>query len=406
MAESRFVSPARLAAARALLAVDDGSHADEALARLAPGDSADRSMTWNLVLGVLRNRPELDALITKVAKRPLWSLEPTVRVLLWIGLYELRHTRVPPHAAVDQAVEASRKLKVGHASGLVNAVLRRQQGLVVDDQLGHPTWVSARWRARYGADADTWMKANNQPAPIHIVAKEDPSGVAAAFQHRGVVLVPAGEGVFRLPSSSGAMEALPGYEEGQWWVMDPSAVAVADLVPPGAGRVLDTCAAPGGKSFRISSRGTSGYRPVLATDVLAERLGKLKEGAQRLGLPVEARQHDWSLAPLQETFEAVIVDAPCTSLGLLRRHPDLRWRREEKDIYAAAQRQKKILRHAAACVAPGGVLVYAVCSPEPEEGPQVVATLGWPVEEVFCNAPALDGQDAFWGCRLRRPEGS
>jgi 16S rRNA (cytosine967-C5)-methyltransferase len=261
-----------------------------------------------------------------------------------------------------------------------------------------------RWRARYGEAADRWMEANNAPAPVYLVAKEDPSGVAREFQHRGVALAPVGPDAFRLPDGAGAIEELPGFEEGRWWVMDPAALAVADLVgalAPGT-EALDACAAPGGKSFRLASRGAR----VFSTDLDEARLARVQEGAERLDLPVWAEIHDWTVAPLPRTFPVVLVDAPCTGLGTLRRHPDIRWRRRPEDIAAAAARQRAILANAAKCVAPGGVLVYAVCSPEPEEGPAVAATLGWPIEAVFDNAPAGGGEDAVWGCRMRAPGGA
>lgn len=396
-------NPGRVAAARALLAVDAGEHAEEALARLAPADPADRALAWSLVFGVLRRRPELDAAITTVARRAVRNLDPGVLATLRVGTYERRHTRVPPHAATAQAVEVARALSLAHAAGFVNAVMRRVAEVEVppDARLGHPEWLAARWRARYGAAADAWMAANNQPAPLWIVARDDAAGVARAFQHQGVTAVPhALPGVLRV-EGGGPVPELPGFAEGRWWVMDPAAVAVADLVTPLApgDRVLDACAAPGGKSFRLASRGAA----VTATDLDAERLGRVREGAARLGLPMETLVHDWSVGPLDGAWDAVLVDAPCTALGLLRRHPDIRWRRRPEDIPAAALRQRRILAHAARCVRPGGALVYAVCSPEPEEGPEVVATLGWTVEAVHEDAPATDGRDAFWGARLRAP---
>jgi 16S rRNA (cytosine967-C5)-methyltransferase len=235
---------------------------------------------------------------------------------------------------------------------------------------------------------------------VDLVAKEDAAGVARAFQHLGIVLVPVGEGVFRVPEGAGSPAEWPGHAEGSWWVMDPAAVAVADLCGDVEGlEVLDTCAAPGGKSFRLASRGAR----VLATDSDETRLARLREGATRLGLPVEARLHDWTTAPLEARFPVVIVDAPCSGLGVVRRHPDIRWRRQETDLEAYADRQRQLLAHAARCVAPGGVLVYAVCSPEPEEGEQVARTLGWSEEARFCNAPALAGEDGFQAFRLRAP---
>lgn len=396
------LNPGRLAAVRALLAVEEGEHAEDALARLAPADPADRALAWHLVLGVLRQRSGLDAVISAAAKRTPRNIDPEALAALRMGVFELRFSRTPPHASVDQAVEAARAAGVGHAAGFVNAVLRKQGDFTPPpaDRLGHPAWLVARWRARFGDDADRWMEANNSPAPVSIVAKEDPSGVARDFQHGGLALTPVGDGVLRLPEGVGAVEELPGFAEGRWWVMDPAAVAVADLAGDVDNKTaLDTCAAPGGKSFRLASRGAR----VTATDVDATRLARVDEGAARLGLSVATRVHDWGWGPMEGRFDVVLVDAPCTALGLLRRHPDIRWRRRPEDIPAAAEKQRALLANAAKCVAPGGVLVYAVCSPEPEEGPDVAATLGWPIEATFSNAPALDGADAFWGCRMRAP---
>ncbi|MBM4367190.1 MAG: hypothetical protein FJ102_13345 [Deltaproteobacteria bacterium] len=389
----------RAAAARALLAIDEGARAEEALAELAPGDGADRAMTWNLVLGVLRTRSALDAGIAQAARRAPWTLDAPVLAVLRVGAYELAHTRAPPHAVVHEAVEASRAVRVGHASGLVNAVLRRVRVPTEGDTaLGFPEWLLKRWRSRQ-PNIDAYLRACNEPAPVHIVARDDGAGVAAAFQHRGLVLVPAADGVFLLPPRAGRIDELPGFAEGRWWVMDPAAVAVADLVPRDAQSVLDTCAAPGGKSFRLAARGHA----VTATDSSESRLERLREGAARLSLPLAVSRHDWSQAR-DGQFDAVLVDAPCTALGLLRRHPEIRWRRDEADIERAAERQRAILANAAACVRPGGALVYAVCSPEPEEGPAVAASLGWREEARFENFGNAEGADVFWACRLRRPQ--
>jgi 16S rRNA (cytosine967-C5)-methyltransferase len=397
------VNPGRLAAAQALMCVERGEHAEDALARLAPRDPADRGLAWHLVFGVLRNRSAVDSILQQAAKRTTKNLDPEVLAALRMGIFELRRSRVPPHAAVDQAVESCRALGAGHAAGFANAVLRNQGSFEPDDdaRLGHPAWLAHRWRRRYGPAADVWMASNNDPAPVYIVAKEDPAGVSRMFQHRGLVITPEEGGLFRLPDGAGAVEELPGYAEGQWWVMDPAAVAIADLVgdlPPGA-EALDTCAAPGGKSFRLASRGAK----VFSTDLDPARLERVQEGAERLDLPVWAQAHDWTTGPLDRVFPFVLVDAPCTGLGTLRRHPDIRWRRRQEDITTNAARQWVILQNAAKCVAPGGAIVYAVCSPEPEEGEDVAKQLGWTIEATFDNAPATGGEDVFWGCRMRAP---
>lgn len=402
MAQRSRLNPGRLAAARALVSVDRGEHAEDALARLAPQDPADRGLAWHLVLGVLRHRSELDACICTVAKRATRNIDPEALAALRIGIFELRHSRVPPHAAVDQAVEACRAAGAGYAAGFVNAVLRRERERppTAEERLGHPPWIIERWRARFGERADRWMEANNLPAPVFIAAKEDPAGVTRAFQHASIAITPVGGDLFRLPEGVGSVDALPGYAEGRWWVMDPAAAAIADLVEVTPGlEVLDTCAAPGGKSFRLASRGAR----VFSTDADEERLARVQEGAERLDLPVWAEPHDWLKGPLDRTFPAVLVDAPCTGLGVLRRHPDIRWRRRVDDLPFASERQRAILANAARCVAADGTLVYAVCSPEPEEGIAVAESLaGWRIATVFDNAPGLDGSDVFWGCRLER----
>jgi 16S rRNA (cytosine967-C5)-methyltransferase len=402
------VNPGRSAAAQALLDVERGEHAEDALARLAPADTADRALAWHLVFGVLRQRSALDELIRIVARRGVRTLDAPVLAALRVGLFELRYSRVPPHAAVDQAVELARALGVGHAAGFVNAVLRRQGEHAPPDDalLGHPDWLVRRWRARHGAEAaDAWMRANNEPAPVYLCVKDDPAGVSRAFQHAGLTLAPVTDDVFLAPRGAGAVDEWPGFAEGRWWVMDPAAAAVADLAGLVDGvSVLDTCAAPGGKSFRLAARGAR----VTATDVDEVRIARMREGAERLGLALQARVHDWEASPAFEGgagFDVVVVDAPCTGLGTLRRHPDIRWRRQESDIALNAARQQRILAHAARAVRPGGALVYAVCSPEPEEGADVAATLGWPIEARFENAPATSGADVFQGYRLRAPGG-
>jgi len=394
------VNPGRIAAAGALAEVDGGAHVEDALGRLAPADPADRGLAWALALGVLRRRPALDEVIQQAARRSLRTIDAGTLTVLRLAVYELRCTRVPPHAAVDQAVELARRVGVGHAAGFVNAVLRNQAPFAWSAEAwrGHPDWLQARWRARHGEAADAWMEANNQPAPVYVVPKEDPAGVSRAFQHAGLPVVPVG-GALRV-DAPGPVTGWPGFAEGRWWVMDPAALAVADLVgelAPGT-RVLDTCAAPGGKSFRLAARGAV----VTATDADPARLARVGEGAARLGLTLETATHDWFTGPRAGRYPVVLVDAPCTGLGTLRRHPDIRWRRRPTDVASAAKRQRAILANAAAAVEPGGVLVYAVCSPEPEEGAEIAAGLGWPVEASFDNAPGLDGQDVFWGVRMRR----
>jgi 16S rRNA (cytosine967-C5)-methyltransferase len=413
---SPTASLARIGAARALMATETGAHLDEALATHAPPPGPDRDLAWFLAYGVMRRRGHLDAALRTVLTQPLAALDPPVRAALRIGTMELLFARTRPHAVVHQAVEVVRSLGAGRAHGLVNAVLRRvalPSQLSEPDRLDHPAWLVARWKERYGAEQTTrWCEANAQPPPLFVVAKDENARLPAGAEPATWQGEPV-PGVYRV-TSEGAVPSWAGFGEGSWWVQDLASVMVADLVPV-EGAVLDACAAPGGKSFRMASRGAK----VLAVDREAARLAKVREGAERLALSVVSVRHDWTQGPLEGSaqqgfpsgerplFDAVLVDAPCTGLGTVRRHPEIRWRRTEPDLYGAAALQGRILDAVAHHVRPGGALIYAVCSPEPEEGEQVVDRFlaRHPVfdrESVLSTAPPVDGEDAHFAARLRR----
>lgn len=409
-------NPGRVAAATALVAVDRGAHVEEALPPLLPDAPHDRALAWHLALGVLRRRASVDAALRPHLRQPLDDLDAEVRAALRVGAYELLHARTPRHAAVDQAVEVARALWAGRASGLVNAVLRRAElpaDLSRADALDHPAWLVARWDARYGEDATTaWCEANQEPPPLCLATAGDVDDLLDALKASGVEAAPATaggavvDGVVRLEGPVGRVELLPGFEQGNWWVQDAASAWMADLVPGDARSVLDACAAPGGKTFRLAAAG----REVIAVDVSDNRLRRLDDGLRRLGLRARVVGHDWTAGPHRElgTFDAVLLDAPCTALGTVRRHPEIRWRRGPFDPSNAARTQAAMIRSAAAHVRPGGALVYVVCSPEPEEGPEVVDAFlaehpGWTLDVVRTTAPPQAGEDAFWGARLIAP---
>lgn len=403
------VNPARVAAARALVEVENGGRLDEALAGLSPGSGPDRDLAWFLGFGVTRRRGQVDAALRGVLSRPLGSLDAEVRAVLRLGAFEALFARTPRHALVHQAVEVSRRLGVGRASAMVNAVLRRVRAadsLHTAESFDHPEWLLARWTDRYGREAArAWCLDNGEPPPLFVVTRdgEAPAGLDGA---EAVLLDDAVvPGCWRIPSAQGRVERMPGFDEGRWWVMDAAAAVVADLVPVEPGmRVLDACAAPGGKAFRLASRGAA----VTAVDRSAERMKLIADGQRRLGLEISRMVHDWGDGALPaETFDAVLVDAPCSGLGTVRRHPEIRWRRQPQDLARAAERQAQILAAAAEHVAPGGCLVYGVCSSEPEEGPEIVRSFldsGSPfdLEIELCTAPPKFGEDAHYGGRLRR----
>ena len=210
--------------------------------------------------------------------------------------------------------------------------------------------------------------------------------------------------LWQLPEGIGSIADLDGFESGDFWVMDPAAAYVADMVHRavgGPGTVLDTCAAPGGKTFRLAAHGMR----VTATDRDENRLERMAENCHRLRIDVPRLVHDWAVGPHPDLgqFDAVLVDAPCTALGTVRRHPEILWRRQLGDVHAQSVIQRKVLRHASEHVKPGGSLLYSVCSPEPEEGPNVVDSLdGWRVCGEWKSVPPWRDEDAFQAFVLQR----
>lgn len=413
VARATRASQGRVAAAAALVDVENGSRSEVALRDHLPDSLADRRLSWHIVMGVLRGRGRVDATIRTALKQPLADLQPAVRAVLRVGAFERIGSRTAPHAIVHQAVETARSLSVGRASSLVNAVLRNcrlPEELTPHDAVDHPAWLYARWVERHGEEAATaWCLANNDLPPRFIVARDDVDAVVEMLATADTVARPARIGeqlierVLQLEGPGGPLEGLPGHDEGHWWVQDAASAWMADLVPAAARRVLDACAAPGGKTLRLATRGAE----VVATDVHARRLKRMGKVLDRLRVNAQTLQHDWTTGPCGELgrFDAVLVDAPCTGLGTVRRRPEIRWRRGPFDAAEAAEKQLAILRAAACHVAMDGHLVYVVCSSEPEEGEQVVEQMakdGWVVQTTRCTAPPLGGEDAFFGARLVR----
>jgi len=387
----------RLGALRSLIAVEDGAFAEEVLAKHAPKGGSDRGLAWHLCLGTLRLQGALDQAIQPHLRQPIDKLDAPVRCALRMGTFEATQSRTPARAAVDQSVEAVRAVGYGRASGLVNAVLRKTSiGSISDDPVDNlPAWLAERW-----APHTEWLRRIQSPARINI-AGTPPPDLDCEQARLGDHLVPD---VWQLPEGIGAIPALDGFHEGAFWVMDPSAAHVADMVceqvgPTGS--VLDACAAPGGKSFRMVRHGLD----VVAIDRETSRLDRMAKNIDRLGLELTLDQHDWMDGPhpSKELFDAVLVDAPCSALGTVRRHPEILWRRQLGDLRAQSVIQRQVLRNAARHVKPGGTLVYAVCSPEKEEGREVVDSMsGWEVSGEWSSVPPHGDEDAFQAFVLHR----
>jgi 16S rRNA (cytosine967-C5)-methyltransferase len=284
--------------------------------------------------------------------------------LLSVGAAQILFLDVPDHAAVDTAVRIAggdRSLKP--MGGLVNAVLRRvarERDAILgqdDPWRDTPDWLRDRWMARYGAEAQAIADAHRSSASVDLTPKADPTAWA---ERLGGLLLPTGS--IRLLERT-AIRDLDGYEEGAWWVQDAAAALPARLLRPQPGeRIADLCAAPGGKTAQLAAAGAD----VLAVDRSAKRLKRLEDNLRRLGLRAETRAID--AATLEGRFDAILLDAPCSATGTIRRHPDVAWTKAPEDVEKLAALQGRLLDAAARLLGPGGRLVYCTCSLEPEEG--------------------------------------
>lgn len=399
-----MIAPARIAAYQTLLAVSSGS-ADLptalAAARARLRDDRDRALAADIATGVQRSRAALDHLVAHFSKRPIERLDPEVVEILRLSGYQLlHHTRVPASAIVDDAVELTRKAGKGSAAGFVNAILRtisRNRNALplpprprdpadraaaldyLNVTLSQPRWLATRWLDRLGFEAaEAWMMFNNRAAPLTLRA--NPLRMARDELHTrlaadGVAVRPTRYAPDGFVVEEGQPLAGIGLAEG-WFVVQDEASQLVTLLAgehPGPA-VLDTCAAPGGKTTALAAA-MKGRGFVIACDVRNRRIELLRRTIAASGAQhVHIVQTDL-LAPLPflRPFDCVLVDAPCSGLGVLRRDPDIRWRRHEADLGPLAAAQLHMLEHAAAVVAPGGRLVYATCSSEPEENENVAA---------------------------------
>ena len=334
----------------------------------------DRALVRALVAVALRRLGSLRNLLAQLLEHGLPKDAPRVETALLIGAAQILFLDVPDHAAVDLAVRLVRADRNGvHFTGLVNAVLRRlaREGAVRLAELDAatldtPRWLMERWVAAYGEPAARAIAAANASEPaLDLTVKGDPASWA---ERLGGWLLPTGS--VRL-IAHGSVAALPGFADGAWWVQDAAAALPVRLLGDVEGlRVADLCAAPGGKAAQLAAAGAQ----VTAVDRSPARLGRLEENLKRLSLTAElvcADATDWNAVP----FDAVLVDAPCSSTGTIRRHPDVPWLKQPADLEKLAGLQRRLIEHAAALTKPGGTIVYCICSLEPEEGEAIVNEL-------------------------------
>lgn len=380
----------RLAAYRILEEVEAGAFADRAaelhLEGLLPRD---RRLAMELAYGCVRLRARLDAELGRLAERPLQRLDLPVLLSLRLGLYQLRELRVPAHAAVNESVEGTRRAAGARAAGFVNAVLRAalrgEAGEDVfpsleQDPVGHlslygshPEWLVRRWLDRWPVEAVARLvELDNRPPrlTVRLLGEEGCEEASLALEGCGVRLEP----LAGWPRSC----AVTGGEPTQLLArlpavfQDPAASAVVDYAGRDlAGPLLDACSGPGAKAMVLAWQ-AGGARPYLAADISSERLGRVRAAAARLGLDLLFATMD-GRRPAVARAATVLLDVPCTGTGVLRRRPDARWRVGPERMTAVARLQRELLEAGAELVPPGGRLIYATCSLEPEENERQVA---------------------------------
>ena len=403
-----MIAPARAAAYEILRAVNgsakSGASPEDlpaALARVRAtlSDERDRALAGEIATGTLRWQAAFDHVVSVFAKRPISRLDPEVVDILRLTIFQLLHlTRVPASAAVDDAVNLTKKVGKRSAAPLVNAILRRvsreraalplpppdagSRDAALDYlsiALSHPRWLAARWLDRYGfAAAEAWCLFDNAPAALTLRAnrvKTTPEALAADLRRHGVTTHPARFAPDGLIVEDGNPLRTPLANTGAFVVQDEASQLVAFMtgVVPGE-RALDACASPGGKTTAMAAL-MNDTGTIVAADVRPRRVRLLAETVRRSGARnVHVVQADATgPLPFARTFDCILVDAPCTGLGTLRRDPDIRWRRTEEDLTSASAYQVRLLDTLAASVRPGGRLVYATCSSEPDENDDVVA---------------------------------
>jgi 16S rRNA (cytosine967-C5)-methyltransferase len=395
----RRASTARAVAHEILLRVEEtAAFADVVLAHRLAGaglSPTDRGLATELVYGTLAWQGRLDHHLRQLLSRPDVELQPAVRAALRLGLYQLLFLdRIPAYAAVDGSVS----LVSRPARGLVNAVLRRAErlgraGLVLPDadadpvgalavEWSHPRWLVERWIAELGQDETARLLAANNRSP-HVAIRPNrlrttATELARELDAAGVSTRPGAHAADAIVVTDGAgrLRALPAHREGRFSYQSEASQLVAALVdvPVGA-TVLDACAAPGGKTLAIAERVGSGGL-VMALDPQRAGLSRLRAQARRLGVTaIATAAADVRRPPTTRRFDAVLVDAPCSGLGTLRRHPELRWRRQPADVPRLATLQREILAGVVSLVRPGGLLVYAVCTRTRDETTDVIERL-------------------------------
>ncbi|SHI23618.1 16S rRNA (cytosine(967)-C(5))-methyltransferase RsmB [Ferrimonas marina] len=376
----------RADAAQVIIAViDKGQSMAQALPKAQShySDGRDKGLLAEICYGVMRQLPQLDTQVRRRLQQPLNGKKRIIHGLLLAGLYQLKHTRVAPHAVVAESVNACRTLRAPGMTGLVNGVLRQldrdlaelkaEQFDADSVQFLHPGWLLKRLQAAYPEQWQQIAQANNAPPPLWLRnnrSQQSREQAVQALSEAGVSARAVEDGDAILLETPCDVTQLPGFDQGALSVQDLSAQQSAHLLPVAPGdRVLDVCAAPGGKTCHLLE-----HQPLMAEmvaiDLDPKRLARVQQNLDRIGLTATLKAGDAS-QPEQwwdgQPFDRILLDAPCSATGVIRRNPDAKWLRRDEDIAQLAQVQTEILRAIWPLLKPGGTLLYATCSILPEE---------------------------------------
>ena len=389
----------RLAALELLEAVlETGRGLDDAVSPTVQTlEARDRGFARLTALTVLRRLGQIDGLLARLMDRPPAGKARRALHLLRIGAVQMLFLETPPHAAVNACVSATKRLGLTGVSGLVNAVLRRcdrERESLPGAMANLPRWLRADWEAQFGVETTAAIAtAHLAEPPADLTVPEDPGGWADRLGGRRL-------GATRTVRLAGARDvtALPGFAEGAWWVQDAAAALPARLLGDvREKRVIDLCAAPGGKTAQL---GAAGAR-VTAVDHSGPRLERLRENLDRLGMIAEIVEADAVAWRPSEPVDAILLDAPCSATGTLRRHPEAAYRRGPADVAKLATLQRRLAAAAAEMLKPGGMLMVATCSLQTAEGPDLARAVS--AIDGLIPSP-ITGLPVPFGCAVT-PEG-
>ena len=401
----------RVAAARVISGVllDEGSLSTLLPTYLNKVDERDRGLLQQLCYGTLRYYPRIDAYLSQLLTKPFKTKDKDIEAVLACSIYQLLETRIPSHAAVNEAVTACKSLKKVWAKGLVNAVLRRL--LREKDQLDttleksqvfetlHPKWLITLWRDTWPDHFEQIIRGNNAQPPMTLRVnhrKNNQAEYLDVLQAAGIEATPTKHGpegiTLKKPQD---VVTLPGFSEGAVSVQDEAAQLSAHLLNPKAGeRILDACCAPGGKTCHILEL-VDNNAEVVALDISSKRLERVEENLERLELQaalIGADATDTKSWWDEQPFDRILLDAPCSATGVIRRHPDVKLLRKPADIAKLAKLQLTLLNTLWPLLKEGGTLLYATCSILPEENDQVVLKFVDDVESASIEVLKLESQ--------------